>query len=46
VVKLFAHLRSDGIFPSAVTLGQYTKAIAEGCSKQSTGNTNSSFSLH
>ena len=28
-------LRSDGIFPSAVTLVQYTRAIAEGFSKRS-----------
>jgi hypothetical protein len=34
LVKLFGLLRSDGIFPSAVTLGQYTKALAEGYSKQ------------
>ena len=41
VIKLFGLLRSDGIFPSAVTtLGQYTRAIAEGYSKQSTGNAN------
>jgi len=37
LVKLFGLLRSDGIFPSAVTLGQYTKALAEGYSKRSTG---------
>jgi len=37
LVKLFGLLRSDGIFPSAVTLGQYTRAIAEGFSKRSTG---------
>lgn len=38
LVKLFGLLRSDGIFPSAVTLGQYTKALAEGYNKQrSTG---------
>ena len=37
VVKLFGLLRSDGIFPSAVTLGQYTRAIAEGFSKRSSG---------
>jgi hypothetical protein len=37
VVKLFGLLRSDGIFPSAVTLGQYTKAVAEGYSKRSSG---------
>lgn len=36
LVKLFGLLRSDGIFPSAVTLGQYTKALAEGYSKRST----------
>jgi len=40
VVKPFEILRSDGIFPSAVTLGQHTRAIAEGCSKQSTGKAN------
>jgi DENN (AEX-3) domain/uDENN domain/dDENN domain len=34
LVKLFGLLRSDGIFPSAVTLGQYTKALAEGYSKR------------
>eukprot|EP00536_Pseudo-nitzschia_multiseries_P012747 jgi/Psemu1/209578/e_gw1.504.17.1 len=34
LVKLFGHLRSDGIFPSAVTLGQYTRALAEGYSKR------------
>ncbi len=34
LVKLFGLLRSDGIFPSAVTLGQYTKALAEGYNKQ------------
>ena len=44
VVKLFGLLRSDGIFPSAVTLGQYTRAIAEGYSKQSTGKANSIIS--
>ena len=37
VVKLFGLLRSDGIVPSAVTLGQYTRAIAEGFSKRSSG---------
>ena len=36
LVKLFGLLRLDGIFPSAVTLGQYTKALAEGYSKRST----------
>merc|ERR1712238_175221 len=35
LVQLFGLLRSDGIFPSAVTLGQYTRAIAEGFSKRS-----------
>jgi hypothetical protein len=34
---LFGHLRSDGIFPSAVTLGQYTRALAEGYSKRAVG---------
>jgi hypothetical protein len=33
LVKLFGLLRLDGIFPSAVTLGQYTRALAEGYSK-------------
>ena len=37
LVKLFGLLRSDGIFPSAVTLGQYTKALAEGYSKKISG---------
>lgn len=37
VVKLFGLMRSDGIFPSAVTLGQYTRGIAEGYAKQSSG---------
>ncbi len=37
-------MRSDGIFPSAVTLGQYTRAIAEGYSKQNTGKANSIIS--
>ena len=37
LVKLFGLLRSDGIFPSAVTLGQYTRAVAEGYSKRSSG---------
>ena len=36
IVKLFGMLRSDDIFPSAVTLGQYTKAVAEGFSKRTT----------
>lgn len=35
LVRLFGFLRSDGIFPSAVTLGHYTRAIAEGFSKRS-----------
>ena len=35
LVKLFGLLRSDGIFPSAVTLGQYTRSLAEGYSKRS-----------
>jgi len=37
LAKLFGLLRSDGIFPTAVTLGQYTRALAEGYSKRSTG---------
>ena len=44
VVKLCGLLRSDGIFPSAVTLGQYTRAIAEGYSKQNSGTANSIIS--
>lgn len=32
LMKLFGLMRTDGIFPNAVTLGQYTKAIAEGYS--------------
>lgn len=39
LVKIFGLLRSDGIFPSAVTLGQYTRALAEGYSKRSIGTT-------
>lgn len=35
--KLFGLLRGDGIFPSAVTLGQYTRALAEGYSKRAIG---------
>jgi hypothetical protein len=31
---LFGLLRADGIFPSAVTLGQYTRSLAEGYSKR------------
>lgn len=31
-MKLYGLMRADGIFPNAVTLGQYTKAIAEGYS--------------
>lgn len=37
LVKAFGFLHADAIFPSAVTLGQYTKALAEGYSKRSTG---------
>jgi hypothetical protein len=37
LVRLFGLLRSDGIFPSAMTLGQYTKALAEGYNKRSMG---------
>ena len=37
LVRLFGLLRSDGIFPSAMTLGQYTRALAEGYSKRATG---------
>ncbi|KAL7544101.1 hypothetical protein ACHAXR_013579, partial [Thalassiosira sp. AJA248-18] len=32
LMKLYGLMRSDGIFPNAVTLGQYTRAIAEGYS--------------
>ena len=42
LVKLFGLLRSDGIFPSAVTLGQYTRALAEGYSKQLLGSSGGS----
>jgi len=45
IVKLFGLLRSDGIFPSAVTLGQYTRAIAEGFSKRSSGISDSSSAV-
>jgi hypothetical protein len=34
-MKLYGLMRSDGIFPNAVTLGQYTRAIAEGFSRRS-----------
>lgn len=37
LMKLYGLLRSDGIFPNAVTLGQYTRAIAEGYSAGSAG---------
>ncbi|CAJ1960049.1 unnamed protein product [Cylindrotheca closterium] len=43
LVKIFGLLRSDGIFPSAVTLGQYTRALAEGYSKRSIGTTEESM---
>lgn len=32
LMKLYGLMRTDGIFPNAVTLGQYTRAIAEGYS--------------
>jgi len=32
LMKLYGLMRADGIFPNAVTLGQYTRAIAEGYS--------------
>ncbi|KAL3782651.1 hypothetical protein HJC23_010160 [Cyclotella cryptica] len=35
LMKLYGLMRSDGIFPNAVTLGQYTRAIAEGFSRRS-----------
>ena len=35
LMKLYGLMRNDGIFPDAVTLGQYTRAIAEGYSKRS-----------
>jgi hypothetical protein len=44
LVRLFGLLRSDGIFPSAVTLGQYTRALAEGYSKRSMGTPDEDFS--
>jgi hypothetical protein len=37
VVMPFGLLRSDGISPSAVTLGKYIRANAEGYSNQSKG---------
>lgn len=40
LVKLFGLVREDRIFPNAVTLGQYTKALAEGYSKRSVGGAN------
>ena len=43
LVRLFGLLRSDGIFPSAVTLGQYTRALAEGYSKRSIGTEEEDF---
>jgi hypothetical protein len=33
-MKLYGLMRTDGIFPNAVTLGQYTKSIAEGYSRK------------
>jgi hypothetical protein len=35
LMKLYGLMRTDGIFPNAVTLGQYTRAIAEGFSRRS-----------
>ena len=35
LMKLYGLMRTDGIFPNAVTLGQYTRAIAEGYSNVS-----------
>lgn len=35
LTKLYGLMRADGIFPNAVTLGQYTKSIAEGYSNAS-----------
>jgi len=35
LMKLYSLMRTDGIFPNAVTLGQYTRAIAEGYSRKS-----------
>lgn len=35
LMKLYGLMRNDGIFPDAVTLGQYTRAIAEGYSNRS-----------
>lgn len=34
LMKLYGLMRTDGIFPNAVTLGQYTKSIAEGYSRK------------
>lgn len=44
IVKLFGLLRQEGVFPNAVTLGQYTRAIAEGFNRRN-GN-NSSAKSH
>ena len=44
IVKLFGMLRSDDIFPSALTLGQYTKSIAEGFSKSNSNSNNDNHS--
>lgn len=35
LMKLYGLMRTDSIFPNAVTLGQYTRAIAEGYSRRS-----------
>ena len=45
LVKLFGLLRSEGVFPSAVTLGQYTRGIAEGFSKRSSALKDESMTL-
>jgi hypothetical protein len=34
LMKLYGLMRNDGIFPDALTLGQYTRAIAEGYSNR------------
>jgi hypothetical protein len=34
IVKLFGLMRQQGVFPNAVTLGQYTRAIAEGFNRR------------
>ena len=49
LMKLYGLMRTDSIFPNAVTLGQYTRAIAEGFSKRSmdpSGDSQSKVGMH